>query len=369
MVRPCDSGVCQRARIAFVNLPHFRLPGRSLLPGEVKQSGLLELMNTLKRTMSPTEWFMLVALSALWGGSFFFVGVAVKDLPPITTAALRIGLAALALNLLLRGIGIKIPMDRALWRDFLIMGTLNLAIPFALIAWGQVHIASGLASIFNATTPFSTTIVAHFLTHDERIRPGRLAGVSMAFAGVVLIIGLDALDGLGIRLGGELAVLAATWCYAFAGVFGRRFFTRRYRVMGVNPLVTAAGQMTGATVVIVPFALLIEHPWTLDVPSWEAGASIAGMSLLSTALASILYFRVLSSAGATNSMLVTLLMPVTAILLGVTVLGERLDFRHFVGMALLAAGLVAVDGRIISARPRRSRSTVNAPSEPMKESD
>ena len=304
-----------------------------------------------------------------WGRLFFFVAVALKDLPPITTAALRIGLAALVLNLLLWAMRMKIPANLTLWHNFLVMGLLNLAIPFALIAWGQTHIGSGLASIFNATTPFSTAIVAHLFTHDERIRANRLIGVSTAFLGVLLIIGVDALRGLGIRLGGELAVWGATWSYAFAGIFARKFFTRDFRRTGVNPLVTASSQMTGATMIIAPFALVLEHPWTGQVPSWETGAAVAGMSLLSTALASIWYFRILSSAGATNSMLVALLMTVTAILLGVTVLGEQLDLRHFVGMALLAAGLVAVDGRIMSARPRRNAATVTPHQPNMRDAD
>ena len=324
--------------------------------GDITPIGYPNQLRSVNRTMSPAEWAMLIALSVLWGGSFFFVAIALRDFPPITTALLRIGLAALALNLLLRAIGMKIPFNLPLWRDFLVMGLLNLAIPFALIAWGQTRIDSGLASIFNATTPFSTAVAAHFLTHDERLRPNRLAGVSIAFAGVLLIIGVDALHGLGVRLGGELAVWAATWSYALAGIFGRRFSTGELRRMGVNPLVTAAGQMTGATLIIAPFALVIEHPWTGPLPSWETGAAVAGMSLLSTALASILYFRILSTAGATNSLLVTLLMPVTAMILGMTVLGERLDLRHFAGCALLAAGLAAIDGRIMSARFWRSRS-------------
>ena len=302
---------------------------------------------------------MLVALSALWGGSFFFVAVAVEDLPPITTAALRIGLAAFALNVLVRALGFKIPVSRILWRDFLVMGLLNLAIPFALITWGQTHIGSGLASIFNSTSPFTTTIVAHFLTQDERARSSRLVGVCIAFAGVLLIIGIDAMRGLGSALSGEVAVMAASWSYAFAGVFGRRFFRREFRQMGMNPLVASAGQMTGATALIVPIALVIERPLTLPVPHWETAGAIAGLSLLSTALASILYFRLLASAGATNSMLVTLLMPVTAILLGITVLGERLGPQHFAGIALVAGGLAVVDGRILSARLHRLRAVVS----------
>lgn len=299
---------------------------------------------------------MLLALSGLWGGSFFFVAIAVDELPPITTASLRIGLAALAMNLLLRAMKINIPSAPALWRDFLIMGLLNLAIPFALIAWGQTRIDSGLASIFNATTPFSTAIVAHFFTRDEHMARSRMVGVGIAFAGAVLIIGIDALDGLGSAFAGELAVLAATWSYAFAAVFGRRFSGPRFKAIGINPLAASTGQLTGATVLIVPFALAVEHPWTLPLPSWETGAAVAGMSLLSTALASIIYFRILASAGAANSMLVTLLMPVTALLLGVTVLGERLDPRYFIGVALLAAGLAVVDGRVMPVRARGLRS-------------
>ena len=306
--------------------------------------------------MTLVDWAMLLALSGLWGGSFFFVAIAVDELPPITTASLRIGLAALAMNLLLRAMKINIPAVPALWRDFLIMGLLNLAIPFALIAWGQTRIDGGLASIFNATTPFSTTIAAHFFTHDERMTRSRLVGVSIAVTGVVLIIGIDALDGLGSAFAGELAVLTATWSYAFAAVFGRRFSLPRFKAIGVSPLVASTGQLTGATVLIVPFALAVEHPWTFPLPGWETGAAVAGMSLLSTALASIVYFRILASAGAANSMLVTLLMPVTALLLGVTVLGERLDLRYFIGIALLAAGLAVVDGRVMPVRPRGPRS-------------
>lgn len=299
---------------------------------------------------------MLLALSGLWGGSFFFVAIAVDELPPITTASLRIGLAALAMNLLLRAMKINIPSASALWRDFLIMGLLNLAFPFALIAWGQTRIDSGLASIFNATTPFSTTIVAHFFTHDERMTRSCMVGVGIAFAGAVLIIGIDVLEGLGSAFAGELAVLAATWSYAFAAVFGRRFSGPRFKAMGVSPLVASTGQLTGATLLIVPFALAMEHPWTLPLPGWETGAAVAGMSLLSAALASIIHFRILASAGAANSMLVTLLMPATALLLGVTVLGERLDPRYFIGVALLAAGLAVVDGRVMPVRARGLRS-------------
>ena len=180
---------------------------------------------------------MLVALSALWGGSFFFVAIALEDLPPVTAAGLRVGIAAVGLNLLLLAVGSKIPVNAALWSDFTVMGLLNLAIPFSLIAWGQTHIDSALASIFNATTPFSTAIVAHFCTHDERMRAGRLLGVSIAFCGVLLIIGVDALNSLGGRLGGELAVFGATtvlclWRRIRAAVFQPQPSTGRRRSSG-----------------------------------------------------------------------------------------------------------------------------------------
>lgn len=298
----------------------------------------------VKALMGPREWAMLIALSVVWGGSFFFVGIAVGELRPLTIVALRVGLAALALHAVLVVTRTPLPRDAAVWRAFFGMGILNNAIPFTLMVWGQGHIASGLAAILNAATPLFTVLVAHGLTRDERLTGPRLSGVAVGFAGVAVMIGTDALASLGLNVLAQLAVLAGTVSYAFAGVYGRRFKT-----MGVEPLVTATGQVTASGIILVPLALLVERPWQ---GSWPGGATIAAMlalALVSTAFAYLLYFRILARAGATNVILVTFLIPVSAILLGATFLGERLEPRHFAGMALIGAGLALIDGRVVRA--------------------
>jgi len=297
-----------------------------------------------QKVMSWKEWGMLLMLSVLWGGSFFFNGIAVRELPPFSIVTLRVALAALALMVLLRLMGLSMPKDRRIWAAFFGMGFLNNLLPFCLIVWGQTQIASGLASILNATTPLFGVIVAHFLTADERITRNKIVGVLIGFCGVAIMIGPDAIGGLGHNLWPQLAVLCAALSYAFAGIFGRRF-----KAMGVAPLITATGQVTATTVMLIPVALIVDHPWTLAAPSLATWAALAGIALLSTALAYVLFFRILSTAGAVNLMLVTFLIPVSAILLSVLFLGETLQARHFIGMAMIAAGLAAIDGRLIGA--------------------
>lgn len=297
-------------------------------------------MKTIDRTMRPMEWALLLSLSMLWGGSFFFVGVAVEDLGPLTIVALRVGLAAVALNawILLRGQ--RMPLDPGLWAAFFGMGLLNNMIPFSLIAWGQGHIASGLASILNATTPFFTLIVAHVLTRDEPLTPGRLLGVAIGFAGVVYMLGSEVHAGTASHSWAQLAVLAGALSYAFAGVFGRRF-----RRLGCSPLVAASGQVTASALVLMPLALGVERFWQAPWPGPATWSAVVGLALFSTALAYLIYFRLLASAGATNLLLVTFLIPASAILLGIVVLGERLEWRHLAGMGLIGLGLVSIDGR------------------------
>jgi len=292
------------------------------------------------RPMTAFEWGLLLTLSVLWGGSFFFVGVAVKELPPLTIVVLRVALAAFALLVILRLMGVKLPRDRRVWAAFFGMGLLNNVIPFTLIVWGQTHIASGVASILNATTPLFTVVVAHFLTADEKMTGGRIAGVLVGLAGVAVMVGGAALQTFGVNVIAQLAVLAAAISYAFAGVFGRRF-----KAMGVAPLATATGQVTASSLMLLPVMLVVDRPWTLTMPSIDAIAALVGLALLSTAVAYILYFRILATAGATNLLLVTFLIPVTAILLGIFVLGETLQAKHVVGMVLIGLGLAAIDGR------------------------
>jgi drug/metabolite transporter (DMT)-like permease len=295
----------------------------------------------IQKQMDAGEWGMLVALSLLWGGSFFFIGIAVKELPPVTIVALRVSLAATALLIVCRIMGLRLPRQWAVWRAFFGMGLLNNIIPFCLIVWGQTHIASGLASILNATTPLFTVIVAHFLTSDEKMTGNKLAGVLIGFVGVATMIGPAAFGGAVSNLWGQIAVLGAAISYSFAGIFGRRF-----KAMGVPPLMTATGQISSSTLMLIPAALLIDKPWTLAMPSLGTWGALVGIALLSTALAYLIFFRILATAGATNLALVTFLIPVSAILLGSLILGEQLEIKHFAGMAMIAAGLAAIDGRL-----------------------
>lgn len=305
-----------------------------------------------QKVMGWTEWSVLFALSVLWGGSFFFTGIAVKELPPFTIVALRVSLAVLALLVLIRVIGLPMPKGRRIWMAFFGMGLLNNLIPFCLIVWGQTQIASGLASILNATTPLFAAIVAHFLTTDEKLTSNKLVGIIIGFSGVAIMIGPAALSGGAGNIWAQLAVLGAAVSYSFAGIFGRRF-----NVMGVQPLATATGQLTASTILLIPLALLVDHPWMLPAPSLATWGAIAGFALLSTALAYVLFFRLLATAGASNLMLVTFLIPISAVMLGSLVLGEQLETRHFVGMAMIAAGLAAIDGRLVSTFAPRSISS------------
>jgi len=298
----------------------------------------------INRSMTPLEWALLVTLSILWGGSFFFVGIAVKDLPPLTIVTLRVGLAALALYVVIRAMGVPVPGTRTVWVAFFGMGLLNNVVPFGLIVWGQTHLASGVAAILNATTPLFTAIVAHAVTADEKLTAGRLFGVIVGFAGVAVMIGGAALQARDSSVLAQIAVLGAAISYAFAGVFGRRF-----RAMGIAPLATATGQVTASAVMLLPVALVVDQPWTLPWPSSQSTAAVAGLALVSTALAYILFFHILATAGALNVSLVTFLIPVSAIILGLLVLGETLQARHVAGMALIWVGLACVDGRVWGA--------------------
>lgn len=300
------------------------------------------------RTMTALEWAMLIALSAVWGGSFFFNGVAVREVPVFTVVVARVVLAALILYVLLRLKGERMPADSGVWAAFFAMGLINNVIPFSLIVWGQQHIASGVASILNASTPLFAVVFAHLLTQDEKMTGGKLLGVAIGFAGVAFMIGSSAVRALGTGVAAQLACLGAAVCYALAGIFGRRF-----RRLGVAPMTTATGQVIASSILLVPVMLAVDRPWTQAVPSAAAIGALAGVAAISTALAYVLYFRILSTAGATNLSLVTFLIPVSAILLGILFLDETLLPRHLGGMALIGLGLAAIDGRPWRAVRRR----------------
>ncbi len=299
--------------------------------------------------MGAREWALLVFLSILWGGAFFLAAVAVKEVAPFTLAFLRMAISAVALALVARIIGLKAPRDPKIWAEFAVLGLIGTATPFSLIYWGQTEITGGLASILNATTPLFTIVFAHLFTHDERFNARRIAGVLTGFAGVAVIIGPSAILAAGSgNLLAELAVLGAAMCYGAASVFAKRF-------RALPPIIIACGQLAFGALTILPLALAFDDSLTRPPPSIAAIAAVLGIALLSTAVAFIVYFEILRAAGATNVMLVTLLVPVSAILLGSLILGESFEARQFAGLALIAAGLIVIDGRLVKSIAGRLR--------------
>jgi len=293
--------------------------------------------------MGPSEWGILLLLATVWGGSFLFISLALHSFPPLTLVLLRCALASLALFVLLRISATRLPRSAVAWWAFLRLGILNIALPFALVAWSQLQIDTGLAAILNATTPLWGVIVCHLFTRDEKATRGKIIGVLLGMAGVAAMIGGDAFIGLDRHLPAQIACVAAALSYAFAGLYSRGFAD-----LGIAPIQVAAGQMITAAMLLLPVALLVDAPWRLPVPHAESLIAIAALGLVSTALAYILFFRLVETAGATNALLVTFLVPLSAILLGTLVLGESLAPRHILGMAMIALGLAAIDGRLVS---------------------
>jgi drug/metabolite transporter (DMT)-like permease len=308
----------------------------------------------INRAMTAREWMLLVALAILWGAGYPLLTVAVREFPPLTLTLLRVALAAMMLHVIIRAMGLRLPADRESWTMFAGQAFLNNIIPFSLISWGQLYVPGGVTSVLVASTPFFTVIAAHYFTSDEKMTPLRVSGVLLGMAGVATIIGPAAFTHFGIDVFGELAIVGAAISYTIAGLYGRRAGAR-----GIAPIATATGMLTMSTVIMLPIALIVDRPWGLAPPSIEAWLCLIAIALPSTALGYLIFFRILASAGATNIMLVTFLLPVTAVLLGVTWLGERLEHRHFAGMALIALGLSAIDGRVWQ-RWRRGRSPAAA---------
>jgi drug/metabolite transporter (DMT)-like permease len=297
--------------------------------------------------MSARNWGLLLLLSLLWGSSFFFYKVLVTALPPVTVVLGRVGIAAIALNLWLLAQGTVMPLSPVLWLRFLLLGLLNNVIPFVLIAWGETRITSGMASILNATTPIFMVVVAHLLTHDEKLTVGKVAGIGFGFAGTAVLVGPDVFDG-GSLVWGELAVVAASCVYAFAGVYSRRF-------TGLPPLQAATGQITGGAIILLPLSLLVDRPWTLALPGWEIWGSFLAIALLNTAFAYFIYYKMLATAGVTYISLCTFIIPPLALVLGAVVLGENIALNALIGMAIIALGLAAIDRRLLKLRSIRHR--------------
>ena len=296
-------------------------------------------MAQAKLQMGRREWAALALLATVWGGSFFFNKIAVAELPALTVVLGRVALAAVVLQLVVPALGLRMPTSRAAWRRFAVMGLLNNLLPFSLIVWGQTEIDSSLAAILNAATPLWTVLLAHGLTHDERLTPHRVVGVLCGMVGVALVVGVDALTGAGQHMAAQLAVIGATVSYALAGIYGKRFRDE-------PPIVVATGQVTASSVLLLPLVLWIDRPWRLPSPTPATWGALLGLALLCTAAAYLIYFWLLRRAGATNLLLVTLLIPVSATLLGTALLGERPTLNALGGFALIGLGLLIIDGRL-----------------------
>ncbi|TCU74949.1 drug/metabolite transporter (DMT)-like permease [Bradyrhizobium sp. R2.2-H] len=286
------------------------------------------------------DWSLLCVLSILWGGSFFFNGAALRELPPLTLVFLRVGLGAAILLPLLRMQGIGFPEGMAGWKPFVAIGLLNNVIPFSLIVIGQTFIPSGLASILNATTPMFAVLVMA-AAGEEALQMRRVAGVALGLFGVIILRGwgIEARPGQGL---GILLCLGGALSYGFAALAARRL------LKDSPPLGTATFQLMASTVMMAIIAGAVEQPWQLAIPSLTTWLAVLGLAALSTALAYIVFFQIVRRSGASNVMLVTLLIPVTAILLGWLVLGESISMREIAGAIVIGSALLVIDGRAFS---------------------
>ena len=305
------------------------------------------MTKTQTTTMDLTSGILLLALATVWGGSFFFAKIALSEVPPLTIALHRVFWAVPALLLVVWWQGIEIPRSIQAWGYYLVMGALNNAIPFSLIFWGQTTIGSGLASILNGTTAVFGAVVAGILLVDEPLTARKIIGAIFGLFGVAVIMGLDSLTNFDPRDLGQLAVLGAALSYAVAGVWGKRFLS------GYPPIMNAFGMLVGSTVLMIPTAIFVEGIpiLTLSPGIW---ASLLALALMSTAVAYLLYFKILVRAGSANLMLVTLLIPPIAVGLSVTFLDEKLGYEAGIGFALIAVGLAVTDGRLLGRLGQKS---------------
>ena len=290
-------------------------------------------------TITPVSALLLFALALVWGGSFFFAEIALREAPPLTVTLFRVALALPVLFLMVWAKGISLPRRFGVWGSYLVMGVLNNAIPFSLIFWGQTQIESGLASILNGTTAIFGAVVAGLLLKDEPLTMPKLIGAALGVLGVAVVMGPAALTSLDPRNLAQLAILAAAFSYALASVWGKLLLS------GQPPLMNALGMVAGSTVLMVPIALYVDGVPRLDLSTAVWGA-LLGLAVLSTALAYLMYFEILRLAGSANLMLVTLLIPPVAVALGAVFLEETLSREAFVGFAIIALGLVVTDGRL-----------------------
>jgi drug/metabolite transporter (DMT)-like permease len=291
--------------------------------------------------MGAVDWGLIALQSMLWGSSYFFIALVKSEVPPLSIAAFRTLPAAAVLLAIVLSLGYRLPATWAEWRLFIGFSVFNTVLPFLLIVWGQARATGGMAAILNATAPLFGIFLAHLLTHDERLSWTKAAGIVVGITGVGILMAHDLVAGASADLLARLSLIAAPLCYTCANIFVRR------RLGSYPPFVIAVMQMLGAVIVAMPLALIIDQPWAVPLPSGTTLLAIAGMGVLGSALPSLCHFTVLQRAGATNASLVTLIMPLTPILLGWVFLGERLGGHDIAGALVIAAALLIIDGRVV----------------------
>lgn len=299
-------------------------------------------------------WALLIGLATLWAISFVFIKIAGAEIPVLTLVFLRVALAALALHAFVLATGRRYPSNPAVLGRFAVMGLINNILPFALIVYATAQLGAGAASILNATAPIFTLLLAHFVTIDERITLAKVAGILLGFGGVAAMAGPQAAAGLTGGLLAVAAMLTACFFYGASAIFGRGF-------RGVDATVSATCQLTGSAILLAPMAVIFERPWDMPFPNAAAVAAMAGLALLSTAIAYVLYYALIQRAGATNTILVTLLIPVGGVFFAWATLGESLSIPEAMGMLLIGAGLAVIDGRILGRVATAARTVTPAP--------
>ncbi|GLS33318.1 Permease of the drug/metabolite transporter (DMT) superfamily [Mesorhizobium albiziae] len=298
------------------------------------------------KTNQPTELALLLVLATLWGASYTFIKIGVETIPPLTLIAMRTLIAGSILLAVLRWRGLRLPLDVATWGKFLFQACLNSAIPFTLIAWAERSIDAGLAAILNSMTPIFAFLLTVLVTRHEQVTARKLFGVVAGLAGVCLIIGVQALNGLGDQLWAQLAVVAATVCYAAAATFGKSFGD-------FDPMVPAAGSLISGAAILMPLSLVIDRPWTLT-PSMDSMLALAALSVFSTALAFAIYFRLLRTLGSVAATAQAYIRVPVGVAIGVVFLGEAVTTTAGIGLVCVIAGVVAM------TMPARKRATIAA---------
>lgn len=294
---------------------------------------------TPQRTMSLGDWGMLGLCAFFWGSAYTFNKVTIAEIPVFTVTGVRLVIAAAFLYMLARINGVAMPRPGPAWRPFFVFTLFSNVFPFLLVLYGQKSTASGLAAVLGATTPLFLIVLAHFFTRDERLEPRKLLGVITGLAGVAVVVGASVLDGWSGSVQAKLALVLAALLYAVGAVYSKRLATH-------PPLVISTLQMTCGAIVMLPAMVVYDQPWTMATPSKEAIAALLATAIFGSAMASYTYFKVFRRAGAVNAMLVTLMVPVTPIIIGALAFGERLLLREMIGSLVIAASLIIIDGRL-----------------------